>query len=383
MRYKAITSAVLLLLALCAFFSCLYIAESTCEKFCAVTVANYNYSTHTSPLSISSLERFGVRISHNFVSFCCECDKTQIKGQQVTPVLTNHSFFSLSNIRISGEGITQTHTDSKEKVVVISKNLAIRLFFTTECIGRKLTINGEKYTVSGVYFPDSKTPIDALSRDNSERVYLPYTCIEDYQSREIHTLIYDHNSRSTPIMGQICINRYHLTNLYEKEKAIESLVHITVLYVYLLVCIAVMYIRGAIAARLTKDIKENLSKHYFVRSFGSVPHKYLLLIFVLAVVPVLMLIVIIKGGFDIYIPSQYIPQDNLFDIESYIRSIADNAGYMNSLSLAGDTYLPVLYRKTFSAVLATGLLTTGLFTGFVCSTVPYLRILKSKITKAE
>ncbi len=379
MKHSIITSAVLLILTLSMLFSCLYIASSTCNKFTSVTQANYNYSSHIPPLRVSSLERFGVRISHNFVSFCCEGEETQIKEHTIVPVLTNHSFFNLSNIKLSGDGITQVHIENKNKVAVISKDLAVKLFFTTECIGRKLTLNNADYIVNGVYYPENKSPLNILSRDSSERVYIPYTCDENYTQREIQTLIYDNNSRSTPLIGQICVSQYHLTNLYEKERVIESLVHLILLFIFLITSGVVLYLRSALLKRLTGEIRRNLSTHYFTKSLISIPHKYLLYLLAGVIIPVLIILVFIKADFSIYIVSKYIPQDYLFDISSYIKSIADNAMHTNSLSLTGNTYLPVLYSKTFDTVAILCLLTVGLFTGFVCSIRHFLKLLSNKI----
>lgn len=379
MKHRIITSAVLLIITLSMLFSCLYIADCTCKKFSSVTQANYNYDSHISPLNVSSLERFGVRISHNFVSFCCEGEETQIKEHTVLPVLTNHSFFSLSNLKVSGDGIAQVHIENKNKVAVISKNLAIKLFFTAECIGRTITIDGVDYIVNGVYHPENKSPLNTLSQDSSERVYIPYTCDENYTQREIQTLIYDNNSRSTPLVEQICVSHYHLTNFYEKERVIESLVHLLLLFIFLIISGAVLYLRSAGLQRLTREIKENLRTQYFLKSLVSIPHKYLLYLLAGVIIPVLIILVFIKADFSIYIVSKYIPQDYLFDISSYIKSIANNAMHTNSLALTGNTYLPVLYSKTFDTVAVLCLLTAGLFTGFVCSIRHFLKLLSNKI----
>lgn len=359
--------------------SCLYIADTACDKFTPVTQANYNYNSGIPPLCVSSLERFRTRISPDFVSFCCEAGETKIKDQTVTPVLTSHSLLKLSNIRVYGDGITQEHTDNKNKVAIISEPLAIELFFTTDCLGRILTIDDTDYIVSGVYYYDNKTPLDVLSKDSAERIYIPYTCVENYSSREIQTIIYDNSARCAPLIEQICTKQYHLTNLYEKEKVINSLIHLLTLYVFIILCAVALYLRGAVMTKLTGEIRAHLKLHSFFNSLCSIPHKYLLLILAVIGVPVLMVLIFAKGDFSIFIVSKYIPKDNLFDIGSYIKSIADNAEYMNSLALTGDTYYPFIYSKVFNTIAILGAVTAGLFTGFVYSIIGGLRLVKIKI----
>lgn len=377
-KRQVITSVALFILTMFFLTLCLLCAESTCKKFTGVTQANYNLSSSYDPLRISSLERFGLRISYNLVSFACEQENTETKEYSVTPVLTNHSYFSLSNTKVNG-GITQEHTDNKAKVAVISSSLAVKLFFSTDCIGRTLTMNGTEYTVCGVYYSDGGI-LQSLSCDGKERVYIPYTCIESYRDAEIQTLIYDNSSRCAPLIEQICTTQYHLTNLNEKSKVINTLEHLTLLYIFLVICAVVLNLRNAVCQRLLTDIKANLNTHYFFRSLVSIPHKYLLFVLSGIVLPLLLLLLYFKLDFNIFIVSKYIPDENLFDISDYLLSIKENAQYMNSLALIGNTYLPVLYERAFRTVAVFGALSAWLFTAFICSVQTFLKKLKIKIT---
>ena len=79
------------------------------------------------------------------VLFLLHVLKTDVKNNTVTPVLTNENYFSVMSIPITGSLKENT------KAAAISSDLALKLYFNTDVIGKKIVIGNLKYTISGVY----------------------------------------------------------------------------------------------------------------------------------------------------------------------------------------------------------------------------------------
>lgn len=79
--------------------------------------------------------------------------------------------------------------------------------------------------------------------------------------------------------------------------------------------------------------------------------KYIILILVGLGIPAILLTVFFLADFSIFIPSQYIPYDNIFDFSYYLEKIIENASTINSLALTGETNLIKLYSNTFAILI--------------------------------
>ena len=65
----------------------------------------------------------------------------------------------------------------------------------------------------------------------------------------------------------------------------------------------------------------------------------------------MLLIVFNICDFNIFIPSKYIPNDNIFDLSNYLNVLVDNAQTLNSQSLTGNQMLVNLFSRTFTVSL--------------------------------
>lgn len=83
----------------------------------------------------------------------------------------------------------------------------------------------------------------------------------------------------------------------------------------------------------------------------NIPLKYVALVLVFAGIPAVLLIAFNICDFSIFIPSKYIPNDNIFDISNYLNVLVDNAQTLNSQSLTGNKMLVNLFSRTFTASL--------------------------------
>ena len=172
------------------FFSVLNNAASQLPN---VTQMNYNHNADFYPITISKWEEYQNRFSTTDVSFCSELDETDIKNNTVTPILTNENYFSVMSIPITGSLKENT------KAAAISSDLALKLYFNTDVIGKKIVIGNSEYTISGVY-EKQKGIVNELSSDDKERVYLHYSDYSSYKTQEVQSICYRNDDPSAPLI---------------------------------------------------------------------------------------------------------------------------------------------------------------------------------------
>lgn len=345
LRNKIVTLVTLFVLTATIFFMLLCYSHNATSKFSNITQVNYNQRSDNTPITIGDFEKTSERMSLDSVSFTYEAQEISVKETTITPVYTTHNFFELYNIKLNGEMFSEDDVINAKKKAVISDTLALQLYFTTDVVGYEIEMFDETFTVCAVY-SESTNLIDKLSKDGKERVFIPYTCANTTSQIPIHTLVYDNASFSAPLIEQMNLSQYHFTNLNEKTKVIETFTHILFFVLFVALCVTSLLIWFKLCKKLLMDIKEDFSVNYILKSFLSIPIKYLLFIVVGLGIPAVLLFIFFKSDFSIYILAKYIPYDNLFDIEHYINCIVDNAHYINNLSLLGETYLLNLYDNT-------------------------------------
>ena len=324
------------------FFSVLNNAASQLPN---VTQMNYNYNADFYPITISKWEEYQNRFSTTDVSFCSELDETDIKNNTVTPVLTNENYFSVMSIPITGSLKENT------KAAAISSDLALKLYFNTDVIGKKIVIGNSEYTISGVY-KKQKGIVNELSSNDKERVYLYYSNYSAYKSQEIQSICYRNDASSAPLIEQMDFSQFHLENIGEKAKILNNFKSLFFLIIFISLSVIALRIWYKLSGKFFSEIKANLSENYFLKSVRSIPLKYLLLLVTAAVIPLLMIIVIQLFTFNLFIPSKYIPYDNIFDVPYYFSKIIEQTNTIHSLSLTGNTYCFDLYHNSFNMLSA-------------------------------
>ena len=319
------------------FFSVLNNAASQLPN---VTQMNYNHNAEFYPITISKWDEYQNRFSTTDVSFCSELDETDVKNNTVTPVLTNENYFSVMNIPLTGS------LEKNTKAAAISSDLALKLYFNTDVIGKKIVIGNSEYTISGVY-EKQKGIVNELSADDKERVYLYYSDCSAYKSQEIQSICYRNDAPSAPLIEQMDLSQYYAESIGEKAKIINNFKSLFFLIIFISLSVIALRIWYKLCGRFFSEIKANLSENYFLKSVRSIPLKYLLLVVTAAGIPLLIIIVFQFINFSIFIPSKYIPYDNIFFIFYYISKIIENQNELNSISLSVYTYWLELYKNSF------------------------------------
>ena len=349
-KRKIVSFILLLLLTVGAFTVNIILIANTKEQLPNATQLNYNKNSGASPKTISKMEWLFDRISNDGIAFCSEGEETIAKEEAVTPVLVNENWFTVYKAKINGKNISAQNIKNKDKVAVIGSQFALKLYFTTDAVGKKININGSQYTICGVIC-ENEGFINKLSSDSKQRVYIPYTTAEKYVVRTADTIAYDNSAYTAAIVEQMDLPQYYSVNLSYKAQTLVTFEHISYLAVFIGACIIALKLWYRLSKKLFCKIKENLKTNYFKKSLKSIPVKYAMLVLVFVGIPVLLLVVFSICDFSIFIPSKYIPNDNIFDISHYINMIIDNARTVNSLSLTGDTLLINLFSRTFTVSL--------------------------------
>lgn len=351
MSKKRILSVVLITaLNLAVFCTCFYISGNALDQLTSITQMNYNLKSDSLPLTIKDIESLSARISLNQVSFCADLDETIVKEETVTPVLTNEFYFEIYGQKLNGDSITKENIENEDKVAVIGSNLALKLFFNTNAVGKIITINDENYTICGV-IQESENIINSISGDGKQRVYIPYTCYSGYENCNINILSYDNQAISAPLIEQMDLSQYHSTNFSEKANVIRNFEHIIYLILFIALCFISFKLWYRICKKLIKDTEENLNENYFLNSLKSIPIKYILLTVTALGIPAVLLTIFFLSDFSIFIISKYIPYDNIFDVSYYLNTIIENSNMANNLALTGDTFLINLYSNSFSLLI--------------------------------
>lgn len=347
MSKKKIFSAVLITaLTVFVFSLCFYFSGNALNQLPGITQMNYNLKSDIQPLTIKDIESLSERLYFNKVSFCAELEETNIKSETVTPVLTNENYFEIYNHKLIGKGFTIENIENKDKVAVIGSNLALKLFFNTDAVGKTITLDNETYKICGV-IEENENIINSLSCDGKQMVYIPYTSYSGYQDGEVSTISYDNKSFSAPLIEQMNLSQYHSTNFSEKAKVIENFEHIIFLILFIALCFITLKIWYRLCRRFIADIKDNLNENYFLKSLKVIPQKYILLIITALGIPAALLTIFLLSDFSIFIIAKYIPHDNIFDVSYYVSTIIENSNIINNLALTGDTFLINLYSSSF------------------------------------
>ena len=295
------------------------------------------------PLSSNTSGKIGNHVSNRKAII------EKVKEETVTTVLVNENWFSDYKTEINGENISSKNIDNRDKVAIIGSSLALKLFFTTDAVGKKICIDGNQYTICGVIC-ENESLINKFSADDKQRVYVPYTTSENYGDRTVDMIVYDNSVYTGAIVEQMDLPQYYSVNLNEKNQTLSSFEHILYLAIFIGFSIIALKLWYRFSRKFFEKIKENLKLNYFLKSLKNIPLKYVALVLVFAGIPAVLLIAFNICDFSIFIPSKYIPNDNIFDISNYLNVLVDNAQTLNSQSLTGNLALPTLIAISSAAL---------------------------------
>ena len=263
------------------------------------------------------------------------------KDIKTKAVLTDENFFSLYPYEFIGGGkLDYLSVQNGNKVAVISDNLAIDLYKSTKIIGDIIYINDEKYKIVGVY-KTNKAFTYGISEDGYERVIIPYSAytlpdknkslsVDVFTTKETDKNTSEKiNKKLTETLGSN-LSLYNMLN-YSLSKKI-SFQYTRILCFFIGSCGIVVLIKLLIKhfKKLITFFKENLKTNYFWEVIKENKKEILTLStkVVLCLVSIIVIFSLIK--FNIVINDNYLPSDNIFDLNFYRKAIVKNMQLINA-----------------------------------------------------
>ncbi|UZW16212.1 ABC transporter permease [Clostridium pasteurianum] len=263
------------------------------------------------------------------------------KKAKTKMVLTDENYFNLYSYKmIAGGKIDFLSVKNGNKIVVISDVLANDLFKSTKVIGNIISLNDENYKIVGVY-RENQSFAYSISEDGYERVYVPYTSystknkneslfLDIFSTRETSKNSYKNinNNLSRTLGGSLSL--YNIVNYTTLKKI--SFQYTRIFYFIIGICGIILLIKIALKyfKSLAAFFKEKLKTNYFGEILRNNKKKILFASskILLCLVGVMIIFNLIQ--FNITIDNKYLPNDNIFDISFYRKTIIDNMQLKNA-----------------------------------------------------
>jgi len=287
------------------------------------------------------------RFPEGSVSFSSRLDSIMKQGGFSVPVrviLTDESYPTVSGMKIiRGSYFNSSALTYGRNVAVISRELAERLFMSIDAIGNEVTLFDESYVIVGLYEP-SKTLLSLLGSYGTEVVYVPFTSYLESGNLTVDTVsIHDRK------LGEAVFKQYQVGDILRKELRVQAEAYRIIDYYgsdtivsqwlglfLFLVALAVFFMLLGIAGRVLGQMRDffcaGLKRDYlpgFIRK-QSVP----VFIFtgkLLGLVGLSVLLIIYARP-RIFIPTQYLPPDNIFDFGFYWEKIKEAIQMSNAMA---------------------------------------------------
>lgn len=310
--------------------------------------------------------------------------RKNLSGFHIYEVDSSYKLFHEIDL-IRGRFLWDRDIKEKRKYVVLEKDIAVELFSTVDCIGRKVGIYGLEYSVVGVYKKD-QSYASFISSIDKNRVYIPHSLSG---IKNTYVLMLRIREGLSPIVEgkvekdvkSIMGNETIVDNVDIKSRRIIQYIRITYLLLLIILSISLFKVWRPLVKNVYTGFKDELSNSYL----AAVLRKYSLRILI-HLVPVFVLLLIfytvIKTiRFDILIDPDIVPY-RLIDLKQFRENLINNIIDNNTSQPIVNTFHSLI-RHISSLTLVTCIvlvITFYFFTGIlkkkVSSTIADLKILK-------
>lgn len=305
------------------------------------------------------------RFPEGRVSFSSHLNAYLERGEITLPVkvnLTDESYPEFSGLKmVRGSYFTEKAMELGRNVAVISTDLAERLFMSLNAVGNEITLFDESYVIIGLYEP-SKTLRSLMGSDGSDMVYVPFTSYMTCEDLPIETI-----SLHDEELAEAGFRKDMIEDILKKDLGIRTKAYIIIdyygaetiasqwqsLFQFLIALWTAFLLLGAcrrLLQKLRRFVDTGLQQDYlsgFIRKrFGP------LIGFVAGLLGLagLSALLLVYAWPRIYIPSEFLPPDNIFDFKFYWDEIVKAIQASNAM--AG--YIPTPMEHCFRASSAIG-----------------------------
>lgn len=228
---------------------------------------------------------------------------------------------------IKGNYFIDGESPALSRYIVISESLAVEYFQNTNVVGLGLVLDNIDYTICGVY-RDNKKVLNRLSQNGLENVYIPANSFEDIDSLPVHSVFVRSTSEFVNrIVDDISFEiekplyQESVTVYTNTNRIITQSPRITLLFIAFLLSISIIFIVIKCVKNSYRYYKNDDRKHFIIYCVSTV-------IFVVIGVVVLLL-----AHFELFLPADILPNDNIFDIKHYLEMFISNVNEKNNYEL--------------------------------------------------
>lgn len=295
----------------------------------------------------------------------------------VKMVLSGYNYADFSGLEIvKGTFFSADSCKYGQSVAVISEKLAQELFSSYDILGEEFDLAGQKYKVTGIY-KNKSSIISLLGSDGAERVYIPYESLNQPEGAVIKTVMLNDNdirkhtfrvNEMENILKKsmtVDLAAYKITDYYNAETIVSQFKGLLIFIIgFCLLCYLAAWLFRYFG-KVFLFLKNKTCDMYFLEALKAQKWFVLKSILISAFVIGGMTVLWYAMKFRLYIPSEFVPQDNIFDIGFYAGKIKEAITSHN----ASLGYLPSQYETDFSNVLGLSVFL------MVCLAVEFLLII--------
>ena len=214
-------------------------------------------------------------------------------------------------------------------------------------IGQQISLYDKDFTIVGIYKkPDGF--LSEISSDIYDRVYIPYTCYDNYADISIDSLAATkgtYSEKTLPLLGltETDTNFYIENDLATKHDIIAYFPNLLIFVFTLILSVTIIRILNRIIRqayqKLHKDYQNNNLSVVLRSNWLYILSRFLIAVLLIAVPVVLVILFPPK----LIIPPNYIPFDNIFDLKHYIEVFTSQIQQANSNLPVGNNYSQHLF----------------------------------------
>lgn len=288
-----------------------------------------------------NIEQFIQLMDEDAMDYGFNCEIKSETGRQdcnVKKVLVNEVYMkSFPYQLLKGQILDSFMVKNRERVAMIDYDLALKLFFSSDVLGRHIFLDGINYKIIGVYEDKSIS----FAKDQYTRVFIPYGSVDGWESFRIDTISISRSGDWKEKLEKLRIEMGNTFDKYVYEDIGESkrLVHQGGKFLNFFLGINIIVLFLNLFIRMIKEvyieIMKNLKEKYLSQIMRQYHLKMTEIIFFSAIV--LSIILLWKLlHFQALIPTEFIPDENIFDISYYWNVLLQRAKLYNSSILAGS-----------------------------------------------
>jgi putative ABC transport system permease protein len=359
-RKTALSLALLLIFSLAApaFNACFRLNESESYERVELRALNMNSDAL---MQLDELELLKQEFKGANLSFSTQVSAYLKSGAQTFPisaVLTDSNYSLFSNWTLTkGTFITEDAYSRGRNVAVISEALASKLFMSLNVIGNRIQIFDREYTIVGLYKPLDSL-ITLLNSDGTEQVYIPITSHQSMNKLLLQTVFIKSSALAKATFKETTLtevlikklklnmNSYKIVLFDKKPVLLAQFQDILYLCIGLGLSIKIIKLLLYFWRKRIASMKSSLEnmywgeyiKRYYLRCMRSI-------IITIAGIGTIYFVFRCFPP-QIYIPSQYLPQENIFDLKFYIELLKTEIQHHNAMY----DYLPTAMESSYSTL---------------------------------